>query len=70
MNMTEGLTITAKDAEEMRLLRAEYFDASKRASEAMQTSEHPLDTAALQIVVEEAARAGKAMRRIKEIYGI
>ena len=56
--------------EELRLLRAEYFDASKRAAEAMQTGDHPLDVAALKTVPDEDARAGKAMRRIKEIYGV
>jgi len=67
--MAARSTITPQEDEELRLLR-EYFDASKRAAEAMQTSDHPLDVAALKTVLEEDARAGKAMRRIKEIYGV
>lgn len=68
--MSARSTITPQEADEVRLLRAEYFDASKRAAEAMQTGDRPLDGAALMMVVEEDARAGKAMRRIKEIYGV
>jgi urease gamma subunit len=68
--MAARSTITPQEDEELRLLRAEYFDASKRAAEAMQTSDHPLDVAALKTVLEEDARAGKAMRRFKEIYGV
>jgi hypothetical protein len=68
--MTARSSFNAEETEEIRILRAEYFDASKRAAEAIQTGEHPFDDAALTIVINEDARAGKAMRRIKEIYGI
>jgi hypothetical protein len=68
--MTGRSSLNAEETEEIRILRAEYFDASKRAAEAMQTGEHPFDGTALSIVVNEDARAGRAMRRIKEIYGI
>jgi hypothetical protein len=68
--MNARAPLNAEETEEIRILRAEYFDASKRAAEAMQTGDHPLDGTALSIVVNEDARAGKAMRRIKEIYGI
>jgi hypothetical protein len=68
--MNARSSLNAEESEEIRILRAEYFDASKRAAEAMQTGEHPFDGTALGIVMNEDARAGKAMRRIKEIYGI
>jgi hypothetical protein len=68
--MTARSSLNAEETEEIRILRAEYFDASKRAAEAIQTGEHPFDGTALSIVINEDARAGKAMRRIKEIYGI
>jgi hypothetical protein len=68
--MSARLSFNPEETEEIRILRAEYFDASKRAAEAIQTGEHPFDDAALTLVINEDARAGKAMRRIKEIYGL
>jgi hypothetical protein len=62
--------MTSEEAQEVRMLRAEYFDASKGAAEAIQTGEHPFDGTALDMLISEDARAGRAMRRIKEIYGL
>jgi hypothetical protein len=60
--------ISAEESDEIRLLRAEYFAASKRAAEAIQTGDHPLDGTELNVVIEEHERAVAAMQRIKEIY--
>jgi hypothetical protein len=68
--MNARTTMTSEEAQEIRMLRAEYFDATKRAAEAMQTAEHPFDGTVLDILIIEDARAGKAMRRVKEIYGV
>jgi hypothetical protein len=62
--------ISPEESAEIRLLRAEYFDASKRAAEAIQTGDQGLDAANLRLVVDEDARAARAMRRIKEIFGL
>jgi hypothetical protein len=62
--------ISAEESAEIRLLRAEYFDASKRAAEAIQTGDSGLDGANVRLVLDEDARAARAMRRIKEIYGV
>jgi hypothetical protein len=62
--------ISPEESAEIRLLRAEYYYASKRAAEAIQTGDKGLDGANLSLVVNEDARAAKAMRRIKEIYGL
>lgn len=68
--MNARTAMTPEEAQEIRMLRAEYFDASKRAAEAMQTGEHAFDGTALQVLITADARAGKAMRRIKELYGV
>jgi hypothetical protein len=67
-DMTARMAMTFEESQELRLLRAEYFDATKRAAEAMQTGEAPFDVSALGMVLSEDARAGKAMQRITEIY--
>jgi len=68
--MVSAPSISAEESAEIRLLRAEYFDASKRAAEAIQTGEKDLDGANLRLLIDEDARAARAMRRIKEIYGL
>jgi hypothetical protein len=68
--MNARTTMTPEEAQEIRMLRAEYFDASKRAAEAIQTGEHAFDGTALQVLITADARADKAMRRIKELYGV
>jgi hypothetical protein len=62
--------ISPEESAEIRLLRAEYFDASKRAAEAIQTGDTGLDGENLRLIVDEDARAARAMRRIKAIYGL
>ena len=68
--MNARLTISPEESAEIRLLRAEYFDASKRAAEAIQTGDRGLDGASVRRVVDEDARAARAMQRIKAIYGL
>jgi hypothetical protein len=68
--MSEPRPISPEDAEELRRLNTEYFDATRRAAEAMRTDGGPLLGEALQTVLEGDERAGNAMRRIKAIYGI
>jgi hypothetical protein len=68
--MNARTSMTSEEAQEIRMLRAEYFDASKRAAEAIQTGEHPFDAIALDALITADAQAGKAMRRIKELYGV
>jgi hypothetical protein len=63
-------TITPRDAEELQTLNTEYFDATRRAAEALRTGGAPLVGAALETVLESEKRAGDAMRRIKAIHGI
>jgi len=63
-------SISAEESAEIRLLRAEYFDASKRAAEAIQTGDNDIDGENLRLFIDEDARAARAMRRIKEIYGL
>jgi hypothetical protein len=63
-------TITPRDAEELQSLNTEYFDATRRAAEALRTGGGPLVGAALETVLESEKRAGDAMRRIKAIHGI
>jgi len=63
-------SISAEESAEIRLLRAEYFDASKRAAEAIQTGDNDIDGENLRLFIAEDARAARAMRRIKEIYGL
>jgi hypothetical protein len=68
--MSERQTISPEEAEELRHLNTEYFDATRRAAEAMRTDGRPLLGEALQAVLEGDERAGNAMRRIRAIYGI
>jgi hypothetical protein len=68
--MIGRLTITPRDAEELQSLNTEYFDATRRAAEALRTGGAPLAGAALETVLESDKRAGEAMRRIKAIHGI
>jgi hypothetical protein len=63
-------SISEDESAELRLLRAEYFDASKRAAEAIPTADQGVDGANLRLAIDEDARAARAMRRIKEIYGL
>jgi hypothetical protein len=66
--MNAQSSISPEESAEIRLLRAEYFAASKRAAEAIQTGDKGLDGVNLRLIVDEDARAARAMRRIKEIY--
>ena len=68
--MNARTTMNSEEEQEIRMLRAEYFDASKRAAEAIQTGAQPFDGAALHVLITADARARKAMRRIKELYGV
>jgi hypothetical protein len=68
--MSEPSTITPQQMEELQSLNTEYFDATRRAAEALRTGGGPLVGAALQTVLEADKRASTAMRRIKDIYGI
>jgi hypothetical protein len=68
--MTARPSITPEEAEELQALNTEYFDATRRAAEALRTGGGPLVGAALETVLEADKRAGDAMRRIKAIYGI
>jgi hypothetical protein len=63
-------TMTPQQVEELQSLNTEYFDATRRAAEALRTGGGPLAGAALQTVLEADERASTAMRRIKDIYGI
>ena len=68
--MSEPRVISPEEAEELRCLNTEYFDATRRAAEALRTDGRPLLGEALQTVLEGDERAGNAMRRIRAIYGI
>jgi hypothetical protein len=68
--MNARTSMTSEEAQEIQMLRAEYFDATKRAAEAIQTGEHPFDGTGLHVLITADARACKAMRRIKELYGV
>jgi hypothetical protein len=68
--MNVRTTLTPRDAEELQSLNTEYFDATRRAAEALRTGGGPLVGAALETVLESDKRAGNAMRRIKAIHGI
>jgi hypothetical protein len=68
--MAPRSTITPKEAAELQRLYAVYNEASMRAAEAMRTGGAPLVGPALQRVLDEDTRAGRAMQRIKEIYGV
>jgi hypothetical protein len=68
--MTGRATITAREARELQSLNTEYFDATRRAAEALRTGGRRLVGAALKTVLEADKRAGNAMRRIKAIHGI
>jgi hypothetical protein len=68
--MPTSATLSADQSDEIRLLRAEYFDASKRAAEAIQVGTEKLDPLAIKILLVQTARAAKAIRRVKEIYGL
>jgi hypothetical protein len=68
--MNGRTTLTPRDAEELQSLNTEYFDATRRAAEALRTGGGPLVGAALETVLESDKRAGNAMRRIKAIHGI
>jgi len=50
-----GQEITAQEAHELRLLGSEYFEASKRVAEAIQTADESLDGNALRSAGREAA---------------
>jgi hypothetical protein len=68
--MTGRASITPREAQELQSLNTEYFDATRRAAEAMRTGGAPLVGAALDTVLEADRRAETAMRRIKAIHGI
>ena len=61
--------ISPELGEELKRLYAELPDAYKRAAGALRTNGQPLEGAALQRFLEEDAKAGKIVRRIKEIQG-
>jgi hypothetical protein len=68
--MTGRANISPREAEELQSLNTEYFDATRRAAEALRTGGGPLVGDALETVLEADKRAGDAMRRIKAIHGI
>jgi hypothetical protein len=68
--MTGRPTITPREAQELQALNTEYFDATRRAAEALRTGGGPLVGAALETVLDAEKRAEDAMRRIKAIHGI
>jgi hypothetical protein len=68
--MTGRASISPREAEELQSLNTEYFDATRRAAEALRTGGGPLVGDALETVLEADRRAGEAMRRIKAIHGI
>jgi hypothetical protein len=68
--MTGRASITPREAQELQSLNTEYFDATRRAAEALRTGGGPLAGAALETVLEADKRAENAMRRIKAIHGI
>jgi hypothetical protein len=67
--MTGRPAITPRDAQELQSLNTEYFDATRRAAEALRTGGGPLVGAAMETVLDSDKRAENAMRRIKAIHG-
>jgi hypothetical protein len=66
--MSERSTISPEEGAELEKLQIEYWDAVTRAAEAMHAGGDQRDSAAWQRVLEEDARAGRAINRMKEIW--
>ena len=66
--MAERTTITSEKAAELERLWREYAKAVERVLEIMRT--RGTDGAALPLIIEQDAKAGRAMRRIKTILAV
>jgi hypothetical protein len=60
-------TITPQEAEELKELWAEYDDAILKAGAAL--GRYSIDPSAPERAFREDKRAGKAIKRIRQIYG-
>ena len=60
--------ITSQEAEEVRLLVQEYQRAIVFALETMRA--HRIDAASLPKILTQDAKAGRAIQRIREIFGL
>jgi DNA invertase Pin-like site-specific DNA recombinase len=63
-----GRAMTPEEAAEVRRLWADYYEATARAIEIMR-AEGTTETV-LPRIAAESAKAGAAMRRLKEIHGL
>lgn len=67
--MAERTTITHEEAAEVKQLWAEYDAATRLALHALSMGGGSPGNPAYQDFLAQDARAGKAVKRIKEIYG-
>jgi hypothetical protein len=61
--------ISPEEGEELQRLYAEYPAASARAAACLRTGGEPLEGEALRKLLEEDAKVGKIVKRIREILG-
>ena len=62
--------VSADQIREVKVLGAQYYLSSRRAADALRAFDEELDGNVLESILAEDARAGLALKRIKEIYGV